>query len=144
MSLIRIQGPNGNVAQVDAAKQLMVAESDPAAFRMVGLGVDSGDGCMVIDSRPSTKALIVQQLRIVLLGSQSFDSSHFLLAFPNKTCTGTPILYYQPWHLGTHSETFEPGVPVKASSGVSVRWFGSGVFSLVQVHGYTVPPAAVP
>lgn len=144
VSLIRIQGQSGNVAQVDAAKQLMVAESDPAAFRTVGLGVDSDDGCIVIDSRPATKALIVRQVRVTVVSSPAFDLSHFLMVFPNKTCTGTPLLFFQPWHLGTNSETFEPGVPVKASSGVSVRLFGSGLSASVQIYGYTVPPAAVP
>lgn len=143
-SLVRIQGPSGNVAQVDAARQLMVAESDPAAFYTAGANNSSATGCQVVVAQPSTKALIVRQVRIAVVGSNSLDGQHWMGVWPNKTCTGTVMLYFQPSELGSHTETFEPGYPVAASAGVSIRSFGTGFSSRVDLTGYTVPAAAVP
>ena len=141
-ALVRIEGPGGNVAAVSAAKQLQAAESDPAAYLNKRAVISAPATCVVLDSRPTTKAAILSQLRIGVGGGTNV----IFQLFRNRTCAGSPF-YEQVLPNVTarsHSETFEPGVPVKAGGGLSFMVFGSGVSGSVSMYGYTVPPAAVP
>src|SRR5262245_40134085 len=81
-SFVKIQGFGGTVAQVDGARQLLVSESDPAAFFYKLSGVDSSDGCVLIDSRPSTSGLIVKQLRLHVFSGAGPSKS--LILYANK------------------------------------------------------------
>jgi hypothetical protein len=144
-SLIQIQGSNGNVANVDPAHQVLVAESDPAAFHTSGYPeTDTTPGCVVVDARPATKALILRQVRFWVKAGSPIDASHGLIVFPNRTCVGSAIAIYIPSHLGSETETFEPGWPIRAGAGVSIQAFGSGLTAETSIFGYTVAPAAVP
>jgi|1186.fasta_scaffold03495_4 hypothetical protein len=142
-ALFKLQGSSGTVAQVDPARQLMVAQSDPSAFFTHAVNFIGGTNCVVIDARPSTKALVVNQVRIQV-SDTTLDSLHSFYMFPNKTCTGSPMLIYQPSHLGSDTETLEPGYPIKASGGVSGEFVATNSYAVVQLYGYTVPAAAIP
>ncbi len=150
VSLLKIQGGAGNVANVDVAHQLLAAESDPKTFLSTPYAHIATASCTVIDTQPASKALIVQQLRFVVE-----PTSASLLApvyvYPNTTCSGTPMYWYQPTRdipysvssldYMTDSFVFEPGVPIAAGGGVSAT---ASLTVDIALNGYTVPPTAVP
>jgi hypothetical protein len=74
----------------------------------------------------------------------ALDANHTFYLYPNKTCAGDPMLIYQPTQLGSRTETFEPGFPVKGGAGISGRWLATNTYAVVQVYGYSVPATAVP
>ena len=144
-SVFTLQGGSGNSANVDAAHQLMVAESDPAAFLpFLYHQVDNGLTCVVLDRRSATKALVIDQLRIEVVSSDALDFAHRVDVYPNTSCSGGPLFVYQPSHRGSYTESFAPGYPIRASTGVSAVAHGSGLETYIGVSGYTVAAAAVP
>jgi hypothetical protein len=66
--------------------------------------------------------------------------------FANSTCSGTnPIATVTP--LGNRqfqAIPFEPGIPVAAGGGVSIKAFPSATAAGANVTGYVMPSNAVP
>lgn len=145
VSLIKVEGNSGTVADVTGDRQLLVAESDPKAFVISGYPeTDSTGGCVVLNHRPAGKGMIVRQVRIFVKSSGAFDANHGLLLYSNATCAGAIAWVYVPTGAGSYTETFDPGLPVKAGGGVSVLAFGSGVVAETEITGFSVPAAVIP
>ena len=142
-SLFKLQGYSGAIAQVDGGRRLMAAESDPSTFVTATSASNGFNNCVLIYSTPSTKALVVRQVRFQVTQS-TLDALHTFYLYPNRTCTGVPMMIYQPSHLGSDTETIEPGFPIKPSSGVSGIWLATGTYAVTEIYGYSLPPTAVP
>jgi hypothetical protein len=144
ISVVRIQGTGSNVANVDAAHQLLAVENDPATFFVTGYPATNSPNCVVLQTPTSGKAMIVRQLRFFRTDTH-FDQSHGFLVFTNSTCTGAIVLIeVQTAGNPSATETFEPGLPVKAGNGLSVEGFGTGLLGEAEATGYLVPSTTVP
>jgi hypothetical protein len=142
-SIVRVQGGAGNTANVDVAHQLLTVENDPKSTFHAGYRILVPGVCQILDSDPS-RGMIVRQLRLATLNSPSFDRFHGAALYPNSTCAGAYVLLAIPERVGTITETFEPGVPIAAGDGISMRAFGASYAGDAEVSGYLVPATAVP
>ncbi|MEO7119390.1 MAG: hypothetical protein ABIZ34_10505 [Candidatus Limnocylindrales bacterium] len=144
-TLFRLQGDNGIVANVTAAKQLLTVESAPSAYRRDGYYPVNGTtgNCIVLIEPAAGKALIVNQVDIDVK-TGPFDASHGVLVTASSNCSGVSILIVNPATIGAYSQSFVPGFPVPAGGALSARAFGAGFTAEIAASGYTVPAAAVP
>lgn len=145
-SLVRIQGPSGAVANVDAAHQLLVGPAAPADYYDSGtsgllLGTGSPSCHVLVPAQP--KGLIVRQVQIDV-AADTPGQGDFVALFHNTTCSGTYLRVVHTSGPGPIVLAFEPGYPISAGGGFATKVFGASLSVNISVSGYRVPTAAVP
>jgi hypothetical protein len=142
-SVVKIAGSSGNIAQVDPANRLQVAESSPKAFFDSGfVQLDSSAGCQTLVHVPGTKALIVTQINILTESASAFDPSHVLVLAKQAACAGVFVFIDQPHQAGSEVFTLEPGLPLPAGTTISGQSIGTALRE-IEIRGYFVPKSAV-
>jgi hypothetical protein len=145
-SLVRIQGPSGEVAAVDMAHQLLVG---PAAFvdyvDTTSTGLFNGSGspsCEVLVPAQS-RALIVRQVQIDVAADPP-GQGNFVALYSSTACSGGSIRVVHTSGPGEITVPFDPGYRVRGGAGIAAKVYGASLSVNISVSGYRVPAAAVP
>jgi hypothetical protein len=131
-SLVNIADSSNSayVAHVDSAGRLQVSDDsgtlnvEPTSpsnfFHASALGVDNINGCSVIASAPSTKPIVVRQVRVNVSASTGGlnNATNYIKIYAGKTCT-TQIASVNPPSYGQTVIPFDPGYQIPAGSGLS-------------------------
>jgi hypothetical protein len=159
-TVVNIADPNtpANIAHVNSSGQLQTAGSTsvtntvtteltaPSAY-VDGAVADAigGDGCVVIATPPSGKAMIVRDVTVDVFSDPSPGEGDNLPIFTGTTCEegGVAIGDVNPPTVGVTTLPFDPGLGVPAKSGLSAFANGS-VDAEIYVDGYSVPSSQVP
>jgi hypothetical protein len=154
-TVVNIADPTtpANVAHVDKTGRLQVAAqvantvntqlAPPSAYlHTTTFAVTSSRGCLVIATPPAGKAMIVRDARIDVFADPSPGPDEDLLIFGDTTCT-SQVGDVNPATVGETVLPFDPGLGIKAGSGLSARANGM-VEAEVYTDGYAVASGSVP
>lgn len=147
-SLVNIADPSHSsyLAHVDKAGRLQVGDSAGALnveetpvssyFHASSLQPGNGTGsCVVIASVPTTKPIVVRQVRVSVVDSfGSFGPNNSITIYADKTCSNQIATVY-PGSYGQTVIPFDPGYAIPAGSGLSAETHGN--VDDFYIDGYT-------
>jgi hypothetical protein len=144
-----------NVAHVDASGRLQVNGAaaitntvnteltPPSAYlHRTTFAIVNSRGCLVLARPLAGKAMVVREVRVDVFGDPSPGPDENLVIFNDSTCTNQ-VADVNPATVGETVLPFDPGLGIRANSGISARATGS-VEAEAYVDAYSVPSASVP
>jgi hypothetical protein len=155
-TVVNIADPTNpaNVAKVDASGKLQTSGSvtntvnteltAPSAYlHTATFGLNSSQGCVTFATPPSGKAMILREVRIDVFSLTATGPAQNVVIDTGARCDGSPVADVNPATVGETVLPFDPGLGIKAGSGLSGFVDGT-VQAEVYTDGYSVPSAAVP
>ena len=144
------------VAHVNASGQLQVNGpttvtntvatqlAPPSAYlHTTTFGLTGSSGCVTFATPPSGKAMILREVRVDVFSVSSTGPDQTVSVFTGAHCDGSQVADVNPATVGETVLPFDPGLGIKAGSGLS--GFASGtVQAEVYTDGYSVPSSTVP
>ncbi len=160
-TIVNIADPTtpSHVAKVDATGRLEVGDGSGAMsvdgytqyaapstfFHSDALDLELNDGCVVLATPPTGKALVIREVKIDTVGNPSTDnnaSNNYVHLFSDTTCSHV-IAGVHPEVVGLTVVPFDPGLGIAAKSGLSVKITGALDVD-AYADGFSVPSAQVP
>jgi hypothetical protein len=157
-TLVNIGDPtnSADVAHVTSAGRLETAGSDsvtntvstelatPSAYINSSVASVIGDSsCVEVAAPPSGKAMIVRDVIFNVVQDPSPGVGQHIVIFPDANCSGSAVADVNPATIGEITLPFDPGLGIRAGSGLSAVAQGS-VGAELYLEGYAVPSSQVP
>jgi hypothetical protein len=155
-TVVNIADPTApaNVAKVDASGKLQTSgsvtntvntqQAAPSAYlHTTTFGLISSYGCVTFATPASGKAMILREVRVDVFSVTSTGPDQNIAIYTGAHCDGSQVADVNPATVGETVLPFDPGLGIKAGSGLS--GFADGtVQAEVYTDGYSVPSGAVP
>jgi hypothetical protein len=155
-TVVNIADPTtpANVAKVDASGKLQTSgsvtntvntqQAAPSAYlHTATVSLTASRGCVTFATPPSGKAMVLREVRIDVFSVTSTGAGQNVLIYTGVNCDGFLVGDVNPATVGETVLPFDPGLGIKAGSGLS--GFADGtVQAEAYTDGYSVPSAAVP
>jgi hypothetical protein len=157
-TVVNIADPTtpAHVARVNASGQLQTSGSTtvtntvntelaaPGTFVHSLADLTNQGSCVEVSVPPSGKAMIVRQVRVSVFEDPSPGNGAFVAMYDSAACSpGTEVADASPATIGDTTIPFDPGLGVRANSGLSA-FVDGGVGALVYTDGYSVASSQVP